>query len=122
MLVNISCLALHLILALSAVSAATPAIVLPANGTVIAPNGTFPFVYHSISDYGTSSYNFTVWLFTSPPRYGIACCVVSRVVWYAFAERAFFLRFFVPSETFAVGYHFGRFSQPNYPGRYLRVP
>ncbi|KAJ7459947.1 hypothetical protein FB451DRAFT_1045626 [Mycena latifolia] len=74
------------------VSAATPTIVSPAKGSVIAPNGTFPFQYHSISDYGTSSYNFTIWLFTSAPR------------------------FFEPSETFASGYYLGRFSQPNYPG------
>ncbi|KAJ7134720.1 hypothetical protein C8R44DRAFT_610077 [Mycena epipterygia] len=74
-------------LAFSAVSAATPVIVLPAKGSVIAPNSTFNFTYHSIAEYGTSSYAFTVWLFTS----------------------------FKPSETFATGHYFGRFSQPNYP-------
>ncbi|KAJ6605689.1 hypothetical protein B0H10DRAFT_2311611 [Mycena sp. CBHHK59/15] len=77
---------------LSSVSASTPVIINPAKGSVIAPNTFFNFNYHSIADYGTSSYNFTVWLFTSPPR------------------------FFEPSENFATGYHLGRFSQPNFPG------
>ncbi|KAJ7044158.1 hypothetical protein C8F04DRAFT_1228981 [Mycena alexandri] len=76
---------------LSVVEAATPAIVHPAKGAVIAPNATFKFEYHSIADYGVSSYNFTCWLFTAPPA------------------------FFKPSESFAEGYHLGRFSQSNYP-------
>ncbi|KAJ7147054.1 hypothetical protein C8R43DRAFT_890087 [Mycena crocata] len=83
---------LHLVTAFSTVFAATPAILLPAKGSAIAPNASFPFKYHSIADYGVSSYNFSVWLFTSPPR------------------------FFEPSESFAAGYHFGRYSLSNYPG------
>ncbi|KAJ6559085.1 hypothetical protein DFH09DRAFT_518688 [Mycena vulgaris] len=108
MLANIYGFALYLILAISVASAATPTIVLPAKGSVIAPNATFPFSYHSISDYGTSSYNYTVWLFTSPPRHVVERREIS-------AECASY-RFFEPTETFATGYHFGRFSQPNYPG------
>jgi len=92
MLFMIYGLALHLLLVFSAVSATTPAIVKPANGSFIAPNANFDFQYHSIADYGTSSFNYSVFLFTSPPRS------------------------FVPSESFATGYHFGRFAQPNYPG------
>ncbi|KAJ7175961.1 hypothetical protein C8R46DRAFT_1030913 [Mycena filopes] len=74
-------------------SASTPAIVQPADGTSIAPGATFPFEYHSIADYGTSSYNYSVYLLTSPPPAA-----------------------FAPSETFAAGHYFGRFAEPNYPG------
>ncbi|KAJ7175989.1 hypothetical protein C8R46DRAFT_990226 [Mycena filopes] len=82
-----------------AVDAGKPAIVQPAKGAVIAPNATFKFEYHSIADYGVSSYNFTCWLFTAPPA------------------------FFKPSESFAEGYHLGRFSQSNYPANaYPRNP
>jgi len=72
--------------------AATPAIVHPAEGTQIAPGSAFNFTYNSIADYGTSSYNYTVWMYTSLPGS------------------------FSPSETFASGYFFGRFAQSNYPG------
>ncbi|KAJ7288229.1 hypothetical protein C8J57DRAFT_1047089 [Mycena rebaudengoi] len=72
--------------------AATPSIVQPAEGTHIAPGEAFNFTYASIADYGTSSYNYTVYLFTS----------------------AFFA--LAPSENFGTGHYFGRFAQPNYPG------
>jgi hypothetical protein len=68
MLAKIYGLILHLVLAVSFVSAAQPVIVQPTKGSVIAPNTDFKFQYHSIADYGVSSYNFTCWLFTSPPR------------------------------------------------------
>ncbi|KAF8158949.1 hypothetical protein K438DRAFT_1620151 [Mycena galopus ATCC 62051] len=67
-------------------------IVAPADGTVIAPGEAFAFQYDSVADYGISSYNYTVWLLTSPPT--------------AFA----------PSLNFAEGHYFGRFAEPNYPG------
>lgn len=72
--------------------AAIPAILSPKKGATISPNAHFDFKYHSIADYGTSSYNYTVWLFTKRPTY------------------------FEASEHFAEGYQFGRFAQPNYPG------
>ncbi|KAF8964344.1 hypothetical protein BDZ97DRAFT_1919035 [Flammula alnicola] len=75
-----------------AVISATPTINAPSNGTVIKPGATFDFSYQSIADYGTSSYNYTVWLFTSPPSE------------------------FVPLNNYAAGYYFGRYAQPNYPG------
>ncbi|KAJ6477336.1 hypothetical protein C8R47DRAFT_646627 [Mycena vitilis] len=79
------------VLAVGAMSLHGPQIVLPPKGSVIAPNTDFEFQFHSIADYGISSYNFTCWLYTSPPR------------------------FFEPSDTFAVGHYLGRFSQSNYP-------
>ncbi|KAJ6559089.1 hypothetical protein DFH09DRAFT_1161819 [Mycena vulgaris] len=84
-----------LIVALTCVAsvfAATPVIVQPAEGTHIAPGAAFDFNYGSIADYGTSSYNYTVWLLTSLPTS------------------------FAPSTNFAEGHYFGRFAEPNYPG------
>ncbi|KAJ7147058.1 hypothetical protein C8R43DRAFT_1011686 [Mycena crocata] len=72
-------------------SASTPAILKPADGTHIAPGDGFDFSYSSIADYGVSSYNYTVYLFTSPPSLGYG-------------------------ENLATGHNFGRFAQPNYPG------
>ncbi|KAF9533218.1 hypothetical protein CPB83DRAFT_846077 [Crepidotus variabilis] len=83
----------RLFLILATVFAGTPSIVHPANGTSINPGETFDFFYNSIADYGVSSYNYTVWLFTSPPTFP-----------------------FVQVENFAFGYYFGRFAEPNYPG------
>jgi hypothetical protein len=76
----------------SAVYAATPAINSPANGANLVPGQPFDFSYDSIADYGVSSYNATVWLFTSPPNSS------------------------APSINFADGHYFGRFGWPNYPG------
>ncbi|KIY45652.1 hypothetical protein FISHEDRAFT_28981, partial [Fistulina hepatica ATCC 64428] len=71
-----------------------PAIVSPAKGTSIAPGETFDFDYESIADYGESSYNLTIWLYTTPP---------STVV-------------ITPMTHYAVGHYFGRFGVENYPG------
>ncbi|KAF7365108.1 hypothetical protein MVEN_00382100 [Mycena venus] len=68
MLAKVYRLVLHLTLVISTVYAASPSIVFPANDSVIAPNEHFKFHYQSIADSGVSSYNFTCWLFTSPPR------------------------------------------------------
>ncbi|KAF9013540.1 hypothetical protein BDQ17DRAFT_1231940 [Cyathus striatus] len=73
--------------------AATPKIVAPENNAAIAPGASFDFKYQSIADYGTSSYNFTVWLFTSPPQSD-----------------------FVALSDYASGYYMGRYCIPNYPG------
>ncbi|KAJ7927994.1 hypothetical protein B0H13DRAFT_1968911 [Mycena leptocephala] len=70
----------------------------PTKGSVIAPNTDFKFQYHSIADYGVSSYNFTCWLFTSPPR------------------------FFEPSETFAMGYHLANKYPHNPPPATFKMP
>lgn len=89
-------------------------IILPADGTVIAPGQEFPFKYDGMADFGISSYNvcasssfilvrlfraalsqYTVWLLTSMPTA------------------------FSPSINFAAGHYFGRFSEPNFPGMYL---
>ncbi|KAJ7784451.1 hypothetical protein B0H16DRAFT_1296935 [Mycena metata] len=67
-------------------------IVAPADGTSIAPGETFAFSYNSMADFGVSSYNYTVWLFTSVPT--------------SFAQ----------SVDFAQGHYFGRFAEPNFPG------
>ncbi|KAJ7069686.1 hypothetical protein C8F01DRAFT_523324 [Mycena amicta] len=67
-------------------------IVAPAEGTNIAPGQAFDFAYSTMADYGVSSYNYTVWLFTSMPTS------------------------FVQSPNFGEGYFFGRFAEPNYPG------
>ncbi|KAJ6508647.1 hypothetical protein C8R45DRAFT_859784 [Mycena sanguinolenta] len=72
--------------------AMTPAIVAPADGAHIAPGQTFDFAYQSIADYGASSYNYSVYLFTIPPENLLA------------------------SQNFAAGHYFGRFAEPNYPG------
>ncbi|ESK95759.1 hypothetical protein Moror_12488 [Moniliophthora roreri MCA 2997] len=66
------------------------AIVQPKPGTVVAPGQAFDFVYDTKADYGVSSYNFTVWLFTSPPS--------------------------MQDQDFATGHYFGRYGLPNYPG------
>ena len=39
----------------------------PANGTIILPGQSFDFYYNQRGDYCLSSYNFSVWLLTSPP-------------------------------------------------------
>ncbi|KAF7298928.1 hypothetical protein MIND_00840800 [Mycena indigotica] len=89
-------------LALAVCAVATPApnarqqtkgqIVQPANGAVIAPGAAFPFEYTTMADYGVSSYNYTVYLFTSPPA--------------SFSQ----------SPDFAEGVFLGRFAEANYPG------
>ncbi|KAJ6605695.1 hypothetical protein B0H10DRAFT_1769313, partial [Mycena sp. CBHHK59/15] len=56
------------------------------------------FSYTSIADYRTSSYNYTVVLFTSPPSAS------------------------APSESFGAGHFFGRFAEPNYPGQIKGIP
>ncbi|KAJ7459955.1 hypothetical protein FB451DRAFT_566895 [Mycena latifolia] len=67
-------------------------IISPADGTVIAPGQAFDFVYDSMADFGVTSYNYTVWLLTSKPK------------------------FFAPSTNFGEGHYFGRFAEPNFPG------
>ncbi|KAF8158915.1 hypothetical protein K438DRAFT_1686763 [Mycena galopus ATCC 62051] len=74
--------------------ASTPAIMAPAEGTHIAPGATFDFSYLSIADYGASSYNYNVYLFTDPPS---AIPTAQNL-------------------DFANGYFFGRFAEENYPG------
>ncbi|KAJ6585095.1 hypothetical protein B0H19DRAFT_927570 [Mycena capillaripes] len=76
----------------SSALATTPAIIQPADGTHIAPGQTFDFEYLSIADYGTSSYNYSVYLLTSPPLA------------------------LMTSQNFGTGHYFGRFAEPNYPG------
>ena len=86
-------LSFALLLLLAPVSLAIEArIIEPANGTRIEPGASFPFKYQSMGDYGVTSYNFTVWLFTQPPET------------------------FQSSQIWAGGYNFGRFAEPNYPG------
>ncbi|KAG6890593.1 hypothetical protein C0995_006569 [Termitomyces sp. Mi166 len=89
-------LILYLLLAFAQVSCPAPltnaGIVSPADGGVIIAGSTFPFEYRTRADYGVSSYNYTAWLFTTRPES------------------------LTPSDLFATGYFFGRFSQPNYPG------
>ncbi|KAJ7175963.1 hypothetical protein C8R46DRAFT_75626 [Mycena filopes] len=71
-------------------------IIAPADGTVIAPGESFAFSYDSMADFGISSYNYSVWLFTSVPT--------------SFAQ----------SVDFAQGHYFGRFAEPNFPGNLRR--
>lgn len=66
----------------------------PADGDVIVAGSTFPFEYQTRADYGVTSYNYTAWLFTTRPES------------------------LNPSDLFATGYFFGRYSQPNYPGQF----
>ncbi|KAL0580656.1 hypothetical protein V5O48_001386 [Marasmius crinis-equi] len=67
-------------------------IVQPASGAVIAPGQSFDFSYDTKADYGVSSYNFNVYLFTSKPTG------------------------FVVDEDYATGHYYGRWALPNYPG------
>ncbi|KAG7088325.1 hypothetical protein E1B28_012334 [Marasmius oreades] len=67
-------------------------IVKPAGSTVIAPGQSFDFLYDTRADYGVSSYNFNVYLFTSRPSG------------------------FVVDEDYATGHYYGRWALPNYPG------
>jgi hypothetical protein len=68
----------------------------PANGTVVAPGAPFAFSYDIRSDYCTSSFNYTVWLFTSnPARFGMGA-----------------------DNVIGTGRFLGRFQQENYPGTY----
>lgn len=89
---DIRCFVFALLHLLTIAYATTGTILAPANGTNIAPGASFSFQYSSRADYGISSYNYTVWLLTSLPTT------------------------FMPTDTFATGYFFGRFSAPNYPG------
>lgn len=43
----------------------------PENGTKVSPGQWVPFYYASMGEYGVTSYNFTVWLYTSDPREGL---------------------------------------------------
>lgn len=67
-------------------------IILPKEGAHIKPGASFDFLYGGYVDYCSSSWNFTVYLFTKKPT------------------------FFNPSRNWASGYYFGRFGIPNYPG------
>jgi hypothetical protein len=40
----------------------------PENGTAVSPGQWIPFYYASMGEYSVTSYNFTVWLYTSNPR------------------------------------------------------
>ncbi|PVF94651.1 hypothetical protein CPB86DRAFT_712777 [Serendipita vermifera] len=40
----------------------------PANGTHVAPGSWVPFYYRTMAEYSWTSYNFSVWLFTSDPK------------------------------------------------------
>ncbi|TDL23293.1 hypothetical protein BD410DRAFT_721613 [Rickenella mellea] len=71
-------------------------ITVPANGTAIAPGANFDFTYNVHSDYCVSSYNFTVWLLTSPPESILAGT--------------------------ATGHFFGRFAAATYPKRVTANP
>lgn len=53
-----------------AVQADTPrgVIASPVDGTHIAPGESFPFTYNIRIGQCALSYNYTVWLFTSPPE------------------------------------------------------
>ncbi|EPQ54454.1 hypothetical protein GLOTRDRAFT_139041 [Gloeophyllum trabeum ATCC 11539] len=85
--------------ALLAVVSAVPAprdgtkgqIVKPSSGDTIAPGQAFDFQYNTRADYGSSSYNFTVWLVTSPATS------------------------MSPSDEWMQGHYFGRFQEANYP-------
>lgn len=89
---DICCFVLALVHLMTLAYATGPGIIVaPANGSIIAPGASFNFQYISRADYGISSYNYAVWLFTSLPT-SIA-----------------------PSDNFATGYFFGRFSAQN-PG------
>ncbi|KAJ8080474.1 hypothetical protein AAF712_003115 [Marasmius tenuissimus] len=67
-------------------------IVKPESGSVIAPGQSFDFLYDTKADYGVSSFNFNVYLFTSKPA-----------GWFV-------------DEDFATGHFYGRWALPNYPG------
>lgn len=73
----------------------TSGFISPTAGTIVAPGGQFDFKWDTMADYGLSSYNFTVFLFTQAPTS------------------------MAPSEFFGSGYYLGRFSEPNYPGQLL---
>ncbi|KAK0471547.1 hypothetical protein IW261DRAFT_1344343, partial [Armillaria novae-zelandiae] len=66
----------------------------PANGTVIMPGESFAFSYDPMADYGVSTYNYTVFLFTKLPS-----SLYSSTEW-------------------SSGHYFGRFDYPNYPGKF----
>jgi hypothetical protein len=55
----------------SAVTAQRGTIEQPANGTHVSPNSWVPFFYHSMAEYSYTTYNFSVWLFTSDPKEGL---------------------------------------------------
>lgn len=76
------------------VSADGGIITAPANGTVIMPGESFAFSYDPMADYGVSTYNYTVFLFTKLPS-----SLYSTTEW-------------------SSGHYFGRFDYPNYPGKF----
>ncbi|KAK0493198.1 hypothetical protein EDD18DRAFT_432399 [Armillaria luteobubalina] len=73
------------------VSADGGVITAPANGTVIMPGESLAFSYDPMADYGVSTYNYTVFLFTKLPS-----SLYSTTEW-------------------SSGHYFGRFDYPNYP-------
>lgn len=85
-------------LAARATATGTPSVVQPAAGAHIQPGSNFDFQYNSLADYCASSYNLTVWLFTSKPTSS------------------------APSRTWATGFYLGRFGVENYPGMGLNKP
>ncbi|KAG6868976.1 hypothetical protein C0993_006498 [Termitomyces sp. T159_Od127] len=92
MFVSVVYLLLVLIQVTCAVPLTDPGIISPADGDVIVAGSAFPFEYNTRADYDVTSYNYTAWLFTTRPES------------------------LNPSDLFATGYFFGRYSQPNYPG------
>jgi hypothetical protein len=46
-------------------------IVAPANGTAVMPGQMVPFTYVSMAEYSVTSYNLSIWLYTSDPRVGL---------------------------------------------------
>ena len=43
----------------------------PANGTAVFPGQWIPFTYVSMAEYSVTSYNLSIWLYTSDPRLGL---------------------------------------------------
>ncbi|KAL1744440.1 hypothetical protein HDZ31DRAFT_64108 [Schizophyllum fasciatum] len=72
-----------------------PVIAKPTANTAIQPNESFDFLYYSMSDYGRSAYNTSIWLFSTE--------VGS-------------LQPDAKTDTLTTGHFFGRFSTGNYPG------
>jgi hypothetical protein len=69
-------------------------IISPVNGTALKPGQSFDFLYDLHADYCMSSFNYTVWMFTSDPRkFGMGS-----------------------DDAIGTGRFLGRFQQANYPG------
>ena len=85
----------------------------PLNGTHIAPGESFEFTYNTRNDACLSSYNYTVWLLTSPPS-TLSTLSTTGVFLGRFSDRTYFSKAVsIQLNSDRTSYH-GTHSQPKF--------